>query len=93
MYRRTDRRTDGRADRQTDGRTDRQADGGTAAQPHPADFVLLAVVIDDGFGLVVERLLPLLYRLLVAIDSTTRLSTLQQALSHRVFGHIKVQHM
>ena len=26
------------------------------AMPHPADFVLLAVVVDDGLGLVVERL-------------------------------------
>lgn len=74
-----------RSHQQTDGWTD-----GRGA--HLADFVLLAVVVDDRFGLVVERLQPLLDRLLVVIHATTRLSSLQQTTRHRLVRYVKVQH-
>ena len=49
-----------------------------------ADFVLLSVVVDDGLREVVESLESLHDRLLVVVDASTRLSTLQQPRLHRI---------
>ena len=53
-------------------------------------FVLLAVVVDDGLGDLVERGDALRDRLLVVVRATARLAALQQALLHRLVGHLEV---
>jgi len=57
-----------------------------------ADFLLLCVVVDDRLREVMESLETLHNRLLVVVDATTGLSTLQQPRLHRLVFHLQ-QHI